>query len=491
MNKKILLVPIIAILLPITPLSAVKLKHKKKEPPSKYEKEKKEIITKIKEIEKKEKEIKKRLEIIRIETKKLQEQIIKNKKTPFKSPLLDQKHGPSGKKITKKKMRGPIKPPTFAALSKRKFKLSKKEFERVANEFIKSYKKSRGIHVIKYIVNPGTQLAIHGDFHGDKNAIFKYVKDLVKKGYLDKSNPFKIKKNKKNFYLVFLGDYTDRGKYGTEVLYTIMRLKIENHSNVIVIRGNHEDIEMNVDHGFGKELMNKLGYGKNKWRPLLKKVYNILPSAVYLRELYTPNYILLCHGGLEPRFNPRKLFATPTKTYKTYKTIKKLETEWLSKDLQDIIKTTKIQPNLKNPEVYDIGFLWSDFIVNEKAKTRDSKRGEGIVEFGKNFTQKFLKECSETDKYEVITVFRGHQHSDTMMDKMLENHGIFNLWSKYQWDGSPKTKLKIPKHSVWTLNASPKGLSDYKYDYDTYAILKLNKNFKDWELQPVNIKIKK
>ena len=42
-------------------------------------------------------------------------------------------------------------------------------------------------------------------------------------------------------YMVFLGDYVDRGFYGTEVLYTIMMLKIANPEKVILLRGNHED----------------------------------------------------------------------------------------------------------------------------------------------------------------------------------------------------------------------------------------------------------
>ena len=46
--------------------------------------------------------------------------------------------------------------------------------------------------------------------------------------------------------MVFLGDYTDRGSYGVEVMYVLMRLKVENPDQVWMARGNHEDIL--IDH---------------------------------------------------------------------------------------------------------------------------------------------------------------------------------------------------------------------------------------------------
>ena len=39
-----------------------------------------------------------------------------------------------------------------------------------------------------------------------------------------------------NFYMVFLGDYTDRGLFGVEVLYTLMQLKLANPDRVFMAR---------------------------------------------------------------------------------------------------------------------------------------------------------------------------------------------------------------------------------------------------------------
>ena len=55
---------------------------------------------------------------------------------------------------------------------------------------------------------------------------------------------------KPNNYMVFLGDYTDRGNYGIEVLYTLLRLKLANPEHVFMARGNHEDVQMISTYGF-------------------------------------------------------------------------------------------------------------------------------------------------------------------------------------------------------------------------------------------------
>ena len=59
--------------------------------------------------------------------------------------------------------------------------------------------------------------------------------------------------------LVFLGDYTDRGMYGIEVLYTMLRLKVENPDRVLIVRGNHEDVSLATRYGFISEGRAKYG----------------------------------------------------------------------------------------------------------------------------------------------------------------------------------------------------------------------------------------
>jgi serine/threonine-protein phosphatase 2B catalytic subunit len=47
-----------------------------------------------------------------------------------------------------------------------------------------------------------------------------------------------------------LGDFVDRGIYGTEVMLLLMSLKINYPQNVILLRGNHESRSMTENFTF-------------------------------------------------------------------------------------------------------------------------------------------------------------------------------------------------------------------------------------------------
>ena len=68
-------------------------------------------------------------------------------------------------------------------------------------------------------------LIVAGDLHGDYSSYQKI---------LDYFNP-------KNDYLVFLGDYADRGNHGMAVLRGVTRLIQKYPNHVIALKGNHED----------------------------------------------------------------------------------------------------------------------------------------------------------------------------------------------------------------------------------------------------------
>ena len=368
--------------------------------------------------------------------------------------------------------------------------LDKKEFERVVGKFIKVVAKTlplAGIFLQKRIVDPNAQIAIHADIHGDKKSLFAFLKDLADKGYLSKDDPFKI--NKENFYIAFLGDYTDRGAYGAEVLYTVMRLKLANPDKVFMLRGNHEDCRMNKPHGFGQELQDKFKYREKEWISKMDAVYNLLPVAIYVNIKGTPNYVLLCHGGLAPRCNPHPLLSAKGKNLVFKPSV--WDVSWLSGSLQKIIdEKVKLSRSVSGKDPQEVGFLWNDFIVDEKAESKPSSRGLGVAEFGKSFTDKFLKQCSKENQYEIKAIFRGHQHS-MVPNQLLPHKGIYSSWSNYQWDGKMKDLSVWLGSPVWTLNVSP-GASygeSYDYDYDTYVILKLPAEYGEWTIEPHNVKV--
>ena len=107
----------------------------------------------------------------------------------------------------------------------------------------------------KLIVPSNALIAMHGDMHGDIHSMNRFINWCTEQGYLDKNDPFKIKTP--DFYMLFLGDYVDRGWYGAEVLYTIMRLKNENPNHVFMVRGNHEELGLNENYGFTDKIKEK------------------------------------------------------------------------------------------------------------------------------------------------------------------------------------------------------------------------------------------
>jgi len=94
----------------------------------------------------------------------------------------------------------------------------------------------------------------------------------------------------------------------------------------------------------------------------------------------------------------------------------------------------------------------------------------------------------------VKVAFNAHQHHKlfgNMMKNLVENHGIYSLWSEIQWDGVSKTIKIADCGPVWTLIVSPESCYGEVFDYsfDTYAILHLGKKFDQWTLEPKKIEI--
>lgn len=91
---------------------------------------------------------------------------------------------------------------------------------------------------------------------------------------------------------LFLGDYVDRGIYGTEVMILLMCLKINFPSSIILLRGNHESRSMTENFTFRKEVIDR--YDENTYEIFLE-VFNSLPLACLVDDKY-----LAMHGGISP-----------------------------------------------------------------------------------------------------------------------------------------------------------------------------------------------
>jgi len=114
---------------------------------------------------------------------------------------------------------------------------------------------------------------IAGDIHGDLQAL-EFIIRMRKEA------------NCKN--ILFLGDYVDRGLQGIEVLLRLFQLKIEDPENILLLRGNHESVEMNLYYGFFEEIE----YDRD-FLLRISQTYDKMPLAAVLSE-----NTFCVHGGI-------------------------------------------------------------------------------------------------------------------------------------------------------------------------------------------------
>ena len=356
----------------------------------------------------------------------------------------------------------------------------------------------------KLNLNAEAKVLFHGDLHGDLHSLNEWLKHLNREGLL---NGFKA--TDPNINLMFLGDYTDRGSYGVEVMYVLLRLRVENPGQVWMARGNHEDIQLTMNYGFLKEATSK--YGPEFPIKRLSRIYDFLPVVIYAG--HGDNYIQCNHGGMEPGYSPAKLLDHPTPiAYHLLGDIKQKTFLNTHTDLAPILGANGnriAQSNFKDftptspttPTI--LGFMWNDFSVTSDEENLTIFPGRAWV-YGKDLTRKVLNKGSSTQN-KVKAIFRAHQHSgipNPMMRRLVHSSGVFRHWqesrppSALENEGSLESlnletgnMRKLVEGAAYTFNVAPD--SNYgagnRYDFDTFGILNFAEAFEEWELEVVNL----
>jgi hypothetical protein len=360
----------------------------------------------------------------------------------------------------------------------------------------------------KQTIPVGSKVVFHGDFHGDIRSFIATIDWLNANGVLD---GFKIKDHRT--YLAFLGDYVDRGAYGVEVLYTLMRLKLANPDQVLLVRGNHEDFQMTARYGFLHEGQTK--YGKEFSPMSIWRMYDFLPVAIYLGV--GKDYIQCNHGGMEPGYDPTRLMAAESAT--GYQLLGELRQKqfatdnpnWLagaSATTKELAKSKLTNFSPRSPvDPAPIGFMWNDYMVFADEQPLGYDPGRLAFVHGKTSTAYLLQQAGSPHA-SLHAVFRAHQHSrlpNAMMNRLKASHGVFRHWQAS--DSSAKAdaddrqladlvdtsmKRSIPEGSVWTFNVSPDSVYGVgnNYTFDTIGILETAAEFSDWRLRVVNVPVK-
>lgn len=339
--------------------------------------------------------------------------------------------------------------------------------------------------VQKKIVPHDAKVFVVGDIHGDIAVLLESLAHLKAYGYLDAAHHIM----RDNVYLVFLGDYTNRGSCGVPVVSVLLDLFMKNPDHVFLLRGNHESASSNMRFfqrhhiptteyaavPFLQELAQRFdGYQY----PDLLLWYDYLPLVLYLgtkNENGGVDYLTFCHGGLEIGYNPKDFLACSDDEFAM---ITKLDRKQAldalaghddTKHVADqVVRALAIQGNdgcsryqaLHNREdsidvqahvqhvTLRLGMLWNNFVTENNAELEFAlSPTRWTLYFGRAVTQYLLAQA-ESSTVRVHGILRGHQHLDEAilqlgLDSMMltlikEGKGLVK-----QWDGM-----------VYTLGAS-------------------------------------
>ena len=358
----------------------------------------------------------------------------------------------------------------------------------------------------KLSISDGSEIFFHADLHGDVRSLLADLAWLNEKDYV---RGFSVART--NFYMVFLGDYTDRGAYGIEVLYTLLRLKLANPDRVFLARGNHEEVGLQARYGFLEEGQAKYGAAFDARR--IERAYDFFPVVIYAG--CGENFIQCNHGGMEPGFSPGALLeAASPLSFQFLGTLDQQRyfaehPEWLgaanaaprqlaARFLRDFRPDSPVSPTV-------LGFMWNDFAVfaSDPPFAVDPDRA---FLYGASATEFLLRNAGSSQRH-VQAVFRGHQQSslpNPMMRRLLASRGVFRLWQTADSAALKNATISqlskvlerdevrsIPPGSVWTFNVSPDSVygEGCGYSFDAFGILKITRNFSDWRLRVVNVPV--
>jgi hypothetical protein len=333
--------------------------------------------------------------------------------------------------------------------------------------------------VEKVLIDSAQSFLIRGDLHGDIHSLVAQLKDMKSKGLIDDN--FKLKKG---INLAFLGDFVDRGNYGTEVLFVIARLGNMNPDNVFYTRGNHEDINICSYYGFKDEIINK--FSKDTIYQTVCRMYDFMPTAIYLGDT-KGTYIQLCHGGIEPGYNPKKLLESDKK-YQLIGILNRqdgIDAILVRENVSIFLKTNiaNIYSRMFNGIILQapaanylpFGHMWNDFDPTGKDLARFAIINGRGIECGQEVVNHILENQSSF-RAKIIGIIRAHQHSTNPFDQMMKNlkqqRGCWNMRGLDCEKGLGNATDK----DVVTLNVSPDSIYGQKIGFDDDLAIEIRPN---------------
>ena len=242
---------------------------------------------------------------------------------------------------------------------------------------------------------------------------------------------------------IFLGDFCDRGFHSLEVIFLLFALKIKYPQFIYLIRGHHEDKNINIKYGLGQECIDRLSDDIRDPQSIfvnINKAFDLLPFGVLV-----DNNILMVHGGIGSSIN-------------------------ILDDIENIKRPIEVEQNVVNKEQLKIiDLLWSEYsdeINNVDMNIERDKYKKGfIVKYGKGRLNKFMKD-NKIDLLITSHQFVQGGFCTFNNDKLLIVFSATNYMNQCRNIGG---MITIPKKNAYKrMNIIPKLITINQKKEDTY-----------------------
>lgn len=250
------------------------------------------------------------------------------------------------------------------------------------------------------------QIFMRADLHGDLKSLLENIRSLKEQGLLDQN--FKCKTG---VHLVFLGDYCDRGAYGTQILEMLMRLREENPGQVHLIRGNHEYCVINQNSAGLDNNLRQITNDIKAWNAL-DRFYETMSLTTYFSvDQEQREYVQCTHGLFEPTMDPAPLLDNVSSNYLPVSKTRELS-DRIRKIADGNKELTEAAKRIKSlvEESRFIGdnitaYNWADVTMHQTTTGRLGRREYAL---SARDIRHYLDLSSE--HHRVMMIFRGHEH---------------------------------------------------------------------------------
>ena len=185
------------------------------------------------------------------------------------------------------------------------------------NKFFKKCKKlmsdklsqESALHEIFYaqklFINRTTKLITISDLHADFDALKSIFNNMHNSESIDDNLIIRD-----NSLLIGLGDYVDRKPMSLRTLTFLLIIALKNPGKVILLRGNHEDVNINLCYKINIEIASVFGaeFIEDSYE-LLVQLYELMPSVIYAAQSNPldniNDFLIFSHALLDFKFDPR------------------------------------------------------------------------------------------------------------------------------------------------------------------------------------------